>query len=127
MHLNWEFAWPWLNLGNAFATYTGWIQWYEYTGTFGGIFKTVIEENIKGIYNAVAPNPVTNKALTKEAATLLDKPLILPNVPGFALKLLLGEMAAVVLESQKVSSEKTETVYSFKYTHLHNALVDLLE
>ncbi|HBO30709.1 MAG TPA: apolipoprotein N-acyltransferase, partial [Leeuwenhoekiella sp.] len=32
MHLNWEFAWPWLNLGNAFATYTGWIQWYEYTG-----------------------------------------------------------------------------------------------
>ena len=36
MHLNWEFAWPWLNLGNAFATYTGWIQWYEYTGTFGG-------------------------------------------------------------------------------------------
>ncbi|RXG27005.1 apolipoprotein N-acyltransferase [Leeuwenhoekiella marinoflava DSM 3653] len=36
MHLNWEFAWPWLNLGNAFATYTGWIQWYEYTGAFGG-------------------------------------------------------------------------------------------
>lgn len=36
MHLNWEFAWPWLNLGNAFATFTGWIQWYEYTGTFGG-------------------------------------------------------------------------------------------
>ena len=36
LHLNWDFAWPWLNLGNVFATYTGWIQWYEYTGTFGG-------------------------------------------------------------------------------------------
>lgn len=36
MHLIWEFAWPWLNLGNGFATYTQWIQWYEYTGTFGG-------------------------------------------------------------------------------------------
>ena len=36
MHLNWEFAWPWLNLGNGFATYPRWIQWYEYTGTFGG-------------------------------------------------------------------------------------------
>ena len=36
MHLQWEFSWPWLNLGNGFATYTGWIQWYEYTGTFGG-------------------------------------------------------------------------------------------
>ncbi len=36
MHLHWEFSWPWLNLGNGFATYTGWVQWYEYTGTFGG-------------------------------------------------------------------------------------------
>jgi len=35
-HLEWEFSWPWLNLGNAFATYPKWIQWYEYTGTFGG-------------------------------------------------------------------------------------------
>jgi apolipoprotein N-acyltransferase len=36
LHLQWEFSWPWLNLGNAFAEYTSWIQWYEYTGTFGG-------------------------------------------------------------------------------------------
>lgn len=36
MHLNWQAAWPWLNMGNAFAEYTSWIQWYEFTGTFGG-------------------------------------------------------------------------------------------
>lgn len=36
MHLHWEFSWPWLNLGNGFSEYTRWIQWYEYTGTFGG-------------------------------------------------------------------------------------------
>ncbi|MEY2693071.1 MAG: hypothetical protein RIT03_1462 [Bacteroidota bacterium] len=35
-HLEWEFSWPWLNLGHAFATYPKWIQWYEYTGAFGG-------------------------------------------------------------------------------------------
>ncbi|MBC7607637.1 MAG: apolipoprotein N-acyltransferase, partial [Burkholderiales bacterium] len=35
-HLNWDFSWPWLNLGNGFADYPKWIQWYEYTGTFGG-------------------------------------------------------------------------------------------
>ncbi len=35
-HLEWEFSWPWLNLGHAFATYPKWIQWYEYTGVFGG-------------------------------------------------------------------------------------------
>lgn len=35
-HLNWDMSWPWLNLGNAFATYPEWVQWYEYTGAFGG-------------------------------------------------------------------------------------------
>lgn len=35
-HLQWQVSWPWLNLGNGFAGYTSWIQWYEYTGTFGG-------------------------------------------------------------------------------------------
>ncbi|WP_115461500.1 apolipoprotein N-acyltransferase [Winogradskyella aurantiaca] len=36
LHLSWEFSWPWLNLGNAFSEQITWIQWYEYTGTFGG-------------------------------------------------------------------------------------------
>ena len=36
MHLHWDFSWPWLNLGNAFSEHYKWIQWYEYTGTFGG-------------------------------------------------------------------------------------------
>lgn len=35
-HLNWEMTWPWFNLGNGFANYHQWIQWYEFTGTFGG-------------------------------------------------------------------------------------------
>ncbi|HEX5743293.1 MAG TPA: apolipoprotein N-acyltransferase [Flavobacteriaceae bacterium] len=35
-HQNWDFSWPWLNLGNGFATYYQWIQWYEFTGIFGG-------------------------------------------------------------------------------------------
>lgn len=35
-HLNWEFSWPWLNLGNVFSERINWIQWYEYTGVFGG-------------------------------------------------------------------------------------------
>ncbi|WP_108807586.1 apolipoprotein N-acyltransferase [Aquimarina spinulae] len=51
-HLQWEFSWPWLNLGNGFASFTSWVQWYEYTGTFGGtlwiwiinisIFKSIL-------------------------------------------------------------------------------------
>jgi len=36
LHLNWDLNWPWLNLGNGFATYYKWVQWYEYTGAMGG-------------------------------------------------------------------------------------------
>lgn len=36
VHLHWEISWVWLNLGNAFAEFPSWVQWYEYTGTFGG-------------------------------------------------------------------------------------------
>jgi apolipoprotein N-acyltransferase len=36
LHLNWELTWPWLTLGNVFSESILWIQWYEYTGVFGG-------------------------------------------------------------------------------------------
>ncbi len=41
-HLIWDFSWPWLNLGNGFSEQTDWIQWYEYTGNFGGSFWVLI-------------------------------------------------------------------------------------
>ncbi len=102
-----------------------WQSWIHIKD-LAGIFRTIIEQKLEGIYNAVAPNPVTNETLTKESAKVLKKPLILPNVPPFALKLLLGEMAAIVLESQRVSSSKIENVYNFRFTHLQSALKDLL-
>lgn len=45
-HLSWEISWPWLNLGNAFADYPKTIQWYEYTGTFGGTLWVLIVNEI---------------------------------------------------------------------------------
>lgn len=36
LHLNWEITWPWLTLGNAFAQFPALVQWYEFTGVFGG-------------------------------------------------------------------------------------------
>lgn len=53
IHLSWDFSWPWLNLGNVFSEYISWVQWYEFTGTFGGtlwiwllniaIFKAILQ------------------------------------------------------------------------------------
>ena len=51
MHLHWEFSFPWLNLGNGFSSFPAWIQWYEYTGTFGGSLWVLVGNLIvvKGI------------------------------------------------------------------------------
>lgn len=42
LHLNWDISWPWLNLGNGFAEYYTWVQWYEYTGVFGGTLWVLV-------------------------------------------------------------------------------------
>ncbi len=42
IHLTWDLSWPWLTLGNVFATSTSWVQWYEYTGTTGGSLWVLI-------------------------------------------------------------------------------------
>ncbi len=47
LHLNWNLNWPWLNLGNGFASYYKWVEWYEYTGTFGGTLWILVT-NILG-------------------------------------------------------------------------------
>lgn len=65
-----------------------------------------IENSISGTYNAVGPDPVTNKDLTQIIARALGKPAWMPNVPSFVLKLLLGEMANLVLGGNKVSCAK---------------------
>jgi apolipoprotein N-acyltransferase len=42
LHLNWDLNWPWLNLGNGFAAYYKWVQWYEYTGAIGGTLWVLV-------------------------------------------------------------------------------------
>ena len=42
IHLNWQLSWPWLTLGNVFASNPNWVQWYEYTGTSGGSLWVIV-------------------------------------------------------------------------------------
>ena len=77
----------------------------------------------RGVYNAVAPNPVTNQEFTKMLAEVLHRPLLLPKVPAFGLKLALGEMSDVVLASQRVSADKVLAHnFVFEYPQLTEAL-----
>ncbi|REE00483.1 TIGR01777 family oxidoreductase [Marinoscillum furvescens] len=91
------------------------------------IFKYVLEQQLTGTYNATAPNPVTNEALTKSLAKATGRPMFLPNVPAFVMRLMLGEMAQIVLGGNRVSCEKIQSQgYQFKFTNVESAVNDLL-
>ena len=82
---------------------------------------------MSGVFNGVAPSPVTNEKMTKTIAAYLKKPLWMPKVPAFALKLLLGEMGSLALESQLVGAHKIEAEgYLFHYVNFEKAIEDLL-
>jgi len=92
------------------------------------IIKFAMEnKELQGIYNSVAPMPVTNSEFTKSVAEVLKKPMFLPGVPGFFLKLILGERASMILGGTNASSEKIQSAgFNFKYKELKEALKDLL-
>lgn len=84
-------------------------------------------KEMQGPYNAVNPNPVTNKEMTKIIAKTLKKPLWLPNVPSFVLKMMFGEMASIVLGGSVVSSSKIEAAgFNPEFTEAQSAISDLL-
>jgi len=90
------------------------------------IYIKAIEENLKGIFNAVAPEHHTSKTFTKELAKSIKRPYIGIGVPSFLLKLIFGDMAKIILEGSKVSAKKIEkNGYSFRYKTLTKALNNL--
>jgi uncharacterized protein (TIGR01777 family) len=114
------------SVGSPLGSGKQWQSWIH-IDDIGGIFMFALEQKLSGIYNAVAPNPDTNKELVNEVASQMGKPIWLPNVPKVALKLVLGEMSHLVLSSQLVSSDKIEQQgYTFKYVNLTKALEDLI-
>ncbi|MEO1030604.1 MAG: TIGR01777 family oxidoreductase [Bacteroidota bacterium] len=115
-----------LGAGAAFGDGEQWQSWIH-VEDLARIFMYTIKYQLEGVYNGVAPNAVTNKELTKIAANVLEKPLFLPNIPKFAMKLVLGEMHMLLFESQRVSSQKIEHKgFHFNYANLRPALEDLL-
>lgn len=118
-----------INFGFGAALGSG-FQWQSWIHKkdLARIFMHSLEHNLEGIFNAVAPNPVSNQELTRVIAKTLKKPLILPNIPSIFLKLILGEMHLLLVESQRVSSNKIEAEgFDFNYPNLLPALENLLD
>jgi uncharacterized protein len=113
-------------VGSALGSGNQWQSWIHIED-IAAIFMCVVKNTIEGTFNGVAPNAMTQKDLVKSIAKVVKRPILLPAVPSFVLKLVLGEMSALVLESQRVSSKKIGDLgFNFKYYQLQPALEDVL-
>jgi len=116
-----------LGIGSPIGKGNQYIPWIHIDDLCEMYINAIENVRLNGVYNAVAPNHCTNKQLTKEIANTLNKPIWLPNIPSFLLKLIFGKMAIMLLEGSRVSSEKIkETGFKFKFPKLGVALNNLI-
>ncbi|MBL7847984.1 MAG: TIGR01777 family oxidoreductase [Cyclobacteriaceae bacterium] len=106
------------------SQYVSWIHLDDLCKVFS---MAVMNVSMQGVYNAVAPKPVTNRDLTYAIAEVLQRKIWLPPVPSFILKVLLGEMADMVTLGNRVSCQRLlDTGFTFEYPELKGALIDLV-
>lgn len=103
-----------------------WMSWIHIEDLARMFVFALEKTTLQGVYNAVAPNPATNQQLTQEAASAKGKTYLGIGVPGFVLKLVLGEMAAMVLGGNRVSCQKIQKAgFQFEFYELSAALKNI--
>ncbi|KAA9338373.1 TIGR01777 family protein [Hymenobacter busanensis] len=112
-----------LMAGAALGSGKQYMSWIHIDDLCRLLIQMMEDTDWQGTYNAVTPNPVTNKEFTTTLAEVLHRPLVLPKVPEFGLKLVMGEMSEIVLASQRVSAQKVlQQGFQFEYPELKQAL-----
>lgn len=87
------------------------------------LYYFVIKNKIEGVVNAVSPNGMTNTEQTKIIAKLLKKPLFLPNVPQWIMKLALGDMHILLFNNKTIVPKKVlDLGFTFNYANPEEAL-----
>ena len=115
-----------MGVGGRTGKGTQGFPWVHIDDVVGLALHALDNPLVKGPMNAVAPTPVDNRAFAKALGRALHRPTFLPT-PGFAIKLLFGEMAEVLLGGQLVTPRVArETGYSFAHADVDEALADVL-
>jgi uncharacterized protein (TIGR01777 family) len=99
-------------LGNG-RQYMPWIQLDDLCRMY---LRVLEDESLSGVYNAVAPQHITNRQLMKNLAEKLKKPFFFPPVPAFVLKMMLGEMAIIITDGSRVVPRRIAAA-GFEYAH----------
>lgn len=102
-------------------------SWIHHTDLVN-LYYFAFQNQLQGVFNAVAPHPVSNAKLTKTIAKALHKPLFLPNIPQFVMKFVLGEMSFLLFSSKNVSAEKIQQCgFQFRFPTCQEAIADLYQ
>lgn len=108
--------------GSVLGSGKQWQSWIHIKD-LARLFVFSLESNLGGVYNAVAPSPVTHRELMFILAREMKKPLFFPNTPKFIMRLILGEMHTLLFDSQKVSSVKIQSKeFHFLYSNIQEAV-----
>jgi uncharacterized protein (TIGR01777 family) len=115
-----------LGAGGPVAGGDQYLPWIHIDDLVGLYLKALDDPSWSGAYNGSAPTPVTNKDFSKALGRALHRPAVAP-VPGFALRLLYGEMAEIVTEGQRAVPERALAGgFTFRHPDLDEALADTL-
>ncbi len=115
-----------LGFGGTLGNGSQYMSWIHIDDLINQMIFLIENECEESIFNGAAPTPVTNQEFTKILGEILNRWTIAP-VPKSALKLMLGEMSEMVLDSQKVTPDQfLKNGFKFKFTTLKAALTDLL-
>ena len=110
-------------MGSAIGDGKQWMSWIDEDDLVNMYLFALENKTLNGAYNAVSPRPCNNEAFTKTLANTLHRWILLPKIPAFFIKILLGEMSIIVLGSTKVSAEKILAAgFEFKFENLAKSL-----
>ena len=115
-------------LGSPLGSGRQWFSWVHQQDLTRIFLFLLDRKEAVGPINCTAPQPVPNKELTRVLAEVLGRPAFLPAVPGFMLKLIMGEFGDVLLKGQRVLPRKLlQLGFEFSFPALREALRNLLQ
>ena len=113
-------------LGGVIGSGMQWMSWIHVTDLVE-LFHFCINENVAGVFNAVAPTPERYKNFNRFMGKYTERPAVFP-VPAFLIKLIMGEASYLALSSQRISSKKIQDAgFEFKFKTIEEAIIDVCE
>lgn len=116
-----------LGVGGPIGSGAQWFPWIHRSDLCDLIVRAVDDPSISGALNGVAPEPVTNRDFARALGRALHRPAFLPT-PAFALRLALGEVTDVLLESQRCVPHAAQAAgFQFRFPGIDAALADIVD